>query len=127
MAAFALVAHDRMKPQMVDWAARHRALLARHALWCTGTTGGVILERCPELSITRLASGPLGGDQQIGALIVEKKIDALFFFIDPLSPHPHDVDVKALMRLAVVYDVPLALNAHTADLFVAAGLLGPTV
>jgi methylglyoxal synthase len=124
MSRFALVAHDRMKPQMVDWAEKHRALLRVHELWCTGTTGSVILDRCPDFAITRLASGPLGGDQQIGALIVEKRIDALFFFIDPLSPHPHDVDVKALMRLAIVYDVPLALSAHTADLFVAAGLLG---
>lgn len=120
--ALALVAHDRMKPAMADWAERHQAELQRFPIYCTGTTGGVILARCPDLAITRLASGPLGGDQQIGALIVEDRIKALIFFIDPLSPHPHDVDVKALMRLAVVRDVPLALAPGTADLFVAAGL-----
>jgi methylglyoxal synthase len=72
------------------------------------------MERCPSLSVTRLKSGPLGGDQQIGAMIAEGRIDALFFFVDPLSPHPHDVDVKALMRLALVYDIPMALNRATA-------------
>jgi len=119
----ALVAHDRMKPLMADWAEKNRAALRQHKLFCTGTTGAVLLERCPDLDITRLASGPLGGDQQIGALIVEKRIDAIIFLIDPLSPHPHDVDVKALMRLAVVYDVPLALSIATADLFIRAGVL----
>jgi methylglyoxal synthase len=73
------------------------------------------MERCPLLSVTRLKSGPLGGDQQIGALIAEGRIDALFFFADPLSPHPHDVDVKALMRLALVYNIPMALNRATAE------------
>lgn len=120
----ALVAHDRMKPALADWAAEHLALLAPHILWCTGTTGQVLGERCPTLRITRLASGPLGGDQQIGAMMVEKRLDAIVFFIDPLSPMPHDVDVKALMRLAVVYDVPLAMSRSTADLFVRAGLFG---
>ena len=74
-----------------------------------------MIERCPGLSITRLKSGPLGGDQQVGALIAEGRIDALVFFVDPLSPHPHDVDVKALTRLALVYDIPLALNRATAE------------
>lgn len=119
----ALVAHDRMKPALADWAAEHVAALSPHKIFCTGTTGSVIKERCPQLNITRLASGPLGGDQQIGALIVEKRIDAVIFFIDPLSPMPHDVDIKALLRLTVVYDVPIALGRKTADLFVAAGLL----
>lgn len=120
---FALVAHDRMKEALADWAAEHEAALAAHALFCTGTTGKVLKERCPALSITRLASGPMGGDQQIGALIVEERIDAVIFFIDPLSPMPHDVDIKALLRLAVVYDVPIALSRSTADLFVAAGVI----
>jgi methylglyoxal synthase len=120
----ALIAHDKMKPALADWAASQEALLARHRIVCTGTTGSVIGTRCPSLSITRLASGPLGGDQQIGALIVEKKVDAIIFFIDPLSPMPHDVDVKALMRLAVVYDVPLAMSRSTADLFARSGYLG---
>jgi methylglyoxal synthase len=119
----ALVAHDRMKPEIAQWAQQNEALLAPHALFCTGTTGKVIQQACPSLSITRLASGPLGGDQQIGALLVEKRIDAIVFFIDPLSPMPHDVDIKALLRLAVVYDVPIALSRKTADLFIKAGLL----
>jgi methylglyoxal synthase len=119
----ALVAHDRMKEALADWAEENIVNLAPHALFCTGTTGKVLKERCPQLSITRLASGPLGGDQQIGALVVEGRIDAIIFFIDPLSPMPHDVDIKALLRLAVVYDVPIALSRKSADLFVKAGLL----
>lgn len=119
---FALVAHDRMKPALADWAAENLGSLAAHRFFCTGTTGSVLKERCPQLEITRLASGPLGGDQQIGALMVEGRIDAVVFFIDPLSPMPHDVDVKALLRLAVVCDVPIALSRKTADLFVVAGL-----
>lgn len=121
---FALVAHDRMKPVLADWAFEHEAALRPHVFFCTGTTGHVLKERCPALDVTRLASGPLGGDQQIGAMIVEGRIDAIVFFVDPLSPMPHDVDIKALLRLAVVYDVPIALSRKTADLFVAAGVLG---
>ncbi|MFN7322145.1 MAG: methylglyoxal synthase [Methylobacterium sp.] len=119
----ALIAHDKMKPVLADWAAEHEAALRPHRLVCTGTTGGVIAARCPSLDITRVASGPLGGDQQIGALIVEKKIAGIIFFIDPLSPMPHDVDVKALTRLAVVYDVPIAMSRSTADLMLRGGLL----
>ncbi len=111
----ALVAHDAKKAEMADFAATHEAVLARFDLFATGSTGRQVLERCPGLSITRLKSGPLGGDQQIGALIAEERIDALVFFVDPLSPHPHDVDVKALMRLALVYNIPMALNRATAD------------
>jgi methylglyoxal synthase len=116
----ALVAHDQKKDAMVQWAARHRDVLSRCDIVATGTTGGRILERCPDLAITRLKSGPLGGDQQIGALIAEGKVDALVFFVDPLAPHPHDVDVKALTRLALVYDIPMACNPATAELLVAA-------
>ena len=112
-----------MKEALADWAANHLAVLAPHRFFCTGTTGSVLQARCPELAITRLASGPLGGDQQIGALIVEGRIDGIVFFIDPLSPMPHDVDIKALLRLAVVYDVPIALSRKTADLFIASGLM----
>ena len=115
----ALVAHDAKKAAMADWAVRHMRKLRRCALWATGTTGARIVEQCPELVVTRLKSGPLGGDQQIGALIAEGKIDALVFFVDPLSPHPHDVDVKALTRLALVYDIPMALNPATAELLIA--------
>ncbi len=103
---------------MVAFATRHRDLLARCSLVATGTTGGRVVEACPELAITRLKSGPLGGDQQIGAMIAEGRVDALIFLVDPLSPHPHDVDVKALMRVALVYDLPMALNVATAELLV---------
>lgn len=111
----ALVAHDAKKDAMADFAAEHEALLKSSTLFATGTTGGRIMDRCPGLTVTRLKSGPLGGDQQIGAMIAEGRVDALFFFVDPLSPHPHDVDVKALTRLALVYDIPLALNRATAE------------
>jgi methylglyoxal synthase len=113
--SIALVAHDAKKSEMADFVAAHRETIGRFSLFATGTTGTRVLERCPELSLTRLKSGPLGGDQQIGALIAEGRIGALFFFADPLSPHPHDVDVKALMRVALVYDIPMALNRATAE------------
>lgn len=112
----ALVAHDAKKDAMVTFAKRHLEKLAAFDLVCTGTTGERIQEACPELVITRLKSGPLGGDQQIGALIAEGQLRGLIFFIDPLSPMPHDVDVKALLRLAVVYDMPMALNQSTAEI-----------
>ncbi|WP_230531454.1 methylglyoxal synthase [Microvirga roseola] len=110
----ALVAHDAKKDDMADFVAMYEEDLRPFALVATGTTGGRVMERCPALSVTRLKSGPLGGDQQIGAMIAEGRINALFFFVDPLSPHPHDVDVKALMRVALVYDIPMALNRATA-------------
>ncbi|MDJ1157580.1 methylglyoxal synthase [Chelatococcus sp. SYSU_G07232] len=118
--AVALVAHDAKKDEMAAFAVAHRSVLAACTLYATGTTGGRVMERCPELAITRLKSGPLGGDQQIGAMIAEGRIGALFFFVDPLSPHPHDVDVKALTRLALVYDIPVALNRATAEILVGA-------
>lgn len=111
----ALIAHDAKKAAMVEFAMRHAQDLSRHEIVATGTTGGQVKKAVPELPVTQLKSGPLGGDQQIGALIAEGGIDALFFFVDPLSPMPHDVDVKALMRLALVYDVPMALNPSTAE------------
>ena len=111
----ALVAHDAKKAEMVDWVRANAAALRPHAMWATGTTGARMRQACPDLDVTPLKSGPLGGDQQIGAMIAEGRIDALFFFVDPLSPHPHDVDVKALMRLALVYNIPMALNRATAD------------
>jgi methylglyoxal synthase len=116
----ALVAHDDKKNDMVAFAERHRSMLRKCTLFATGTTGGRIFERCPELTLTRLKSGPLGGDQQIGAMIAEARIDALIFLVDPLSPHPHDVDVKALMRLALVYDIPMALNLASAEMVIKA-------
>jgi methylglyoxal synthase len=111
----ALVAHDDKKAEMADFVAAHQGTIGHFQLVATGTTGARIMERCPQLEITRLKSGPLGGDQQIGAMIADGKIGALVFFVDPLSPHPHDVDVKALMRLALVYDIPMALNRATAE------------
>jgi len=122
----ALIAHDEKKAALADWVAAHRAALAAHRLVCTGTTGGVLARRCPELTIARVKSGPLGGDQQIGAAIASGRIDALVFFVDPLTPLPHDVDVKALTRLAVVYDIPMALSPASAELLVAGGFLGPS-
>lgn len=115
VSTLALVAHDAKKEDMASFAAAHVERLRRFKLFATGTTGMRVMERCPVLSVTRLKSGPLGGDQQIGAMIAEQKIDGLFFFVDPLSPLPHDVDVKALMRLALVYDIPMALNPATAE------------
>ena len=119
ISALALVAHDAKKGEMVNFVDTHRIILGRFAIFATGTTGSRVIERCPELAVTRLKSGPLGGDQQIGALIAEGGIGALFFFVDPLSPHPHDVDVKALTRVALVYDIPMALNRATAERLVA--------
>lgn len=116
----ALVAHDAKKAAMTAWARRHEDFLSHCDLVATGTTGARVAEACPRLAPTRLKSGPLGGDQQIGARICEGLIDALVFFVDPLSPHPHDVDVKALMRVALVYDLPLALSTSAADLMIEA-------
>jgi methylglyoxal synthase len=110
-----LIAHDQKKDDMAEFARRNRDLLAQWKIVATGTTGGRVLDAVPDLDVTRLKSGPLGGDQQIGALISTGEIGALIFFVDPLTPMPHDVDVKALMRLAIVYDIPMALNEATAD------------
>ncbi|WP_051228487.1 methylglyoxal synthase [Pleomorphomonas oryzae] len=118
--AIALVAHDAKKDEMVAFARVHERWLSSFRLFATGTTGGRIQEACPSLTITRLKSGPLGGDQQIGAMIAEGRLGGLIFFIDPLSPMPHDVDVKALTRLSVVYDIPMALNRATAELLIRA-------
>jgi len=112
----ALIAHDQKKDDMAEFAKRHRAKLMNWRIVATGTTGGRIKDAVPELDVTRLKSGPLGGDQQIGALISTGEVDMLVFFVDPLTPMPHDVDVKALMRLATVYDIPMALNLATADI-----------
>ena len=115
----ALVAHDRKKPELVDWVRVNEAILGRHRLWATGTTGARIRESCPGLELTALRSGPLGGDQQIGALIAEGGIDILIFFVDPLSPLPHDVDDKALTRLSTLYNIAAATNRATADFLIA--------
>ncbi|KNY18892.1 methylglyoxal synthase [Shinella sp. SUS2] len=111
----ALIAHDEKKDDMAAFALQNERVLAQAKIVATGTTGGRVLEACPGLDVTRLKSGPLGGDQQIGALIATGEVDLLIFFVDPLTPMPHDVDVKALMRLAIVYDIPTALNRATAE------------
>ncbi|WP_413991883.1 methylglyoxal synthase [Labrys okinawensis] len=114
----ALIAHDQKKDEMVAFAETHRTILAKFDLVATGTTGGRVLAACPELSLTALKSGPMGGDQQIGALIAEGQVHGLFFFVDPLTAMPHDVDVKALTRLVLVYDIPMACNPSTADMII---------
>jgi methylglyoxal synthase len=111
----ALIAHDRMKPALADWAAKHAGRLGRHRLFATGTTGGTVLDRVPDLAIRRVKSGPLGGDLQIGARLADGEIDVVVFFVDALTPQPHDVDVKALIRIATLYDVPMAVSPATAD------------
>lgn len=117
--ALGLIAHDRKKDEIVAFARRHRGRLAAFDIFATGTTGARVTAAVPSLAVTALKSWPLGGDQQIGALIAEGRIAALIFFIDPLTSMPHDVDVKALTRLAVVYDIPMALNRATAEVLIA--------
>jgi len=118
----AMIAHDNKKEAMLAWARYNRELLAKHKLYATGTTGRILSEEL-DLEIHRFASGPLGGDQQVGAKIVDGEIDFIIFFWDPLEPHPHDVDVKALLRIAMVYNIPTACNRSTADFVISSALM----
>ncbi len=128
----ALVAHDNCKKDMVEWVNWNSILLLNHKLICTGTTGKLVEEALikktgkddrREHAIDKLKSGPFGGDQQLGAMIVNGDIDILIFFWDPMEPQPHDVDVKALLRIAVLYNIPTACNRSTADFLISSHLM----
>lgn len=129
-----LVAHDNRKRDLIEWVDWNSPILLQHRLVCTGTTGRLVEEglkarlartqdQTPVPEIKLLKSGPLGGDQQLGAMIAEGRIDVIIFFWDPMEPHPHDVDVKALLRIAVVYNIPIACNRSTADFIISSPLL----
>ncbi|KSV58299.1 methylglyoxal synthase [Acetivibrio ethanolgignens] len=118
----ALIAHDSKKAEMIGWCEEHRAVLKRHFLCGTGTTARMIADKTG-LPVKGYNSGPLGGDQQIGAKIVEGKVDFVVFFSDPLAAQPHDPDVKALLRIAQVYDIPMANNKATADFMITSSLM----
>jgi methylglyoxal synthase len=121
MKNIALVAHDNKKKDIVEWCDFNKGTLSRYCLYATGTTGKRIVERTG-LKINLLKSGPLGGDMQLGALIADGKLDCLIFFWDPLESQPHDVDVKAVLRVAVLYNIPTACNRATADMLISSSL-----
>jgi len=130
----ALVAHDNRKHDLVEWVSWNYEVVLKHDLVCTGTTGKIVEEELTRkikeeekenfhINITKLKSGPLGGDQQLGSLIVDSKVDFIIFFWDPMQPHPHDVDVKALLRIAVLYNIPMACNRASADFIISSPLI----
>jgi len=126
-----LVAHDNRKKDLIEWVEWNYETLIPHNLICTGTTGKLVeqalikksMKEDFKINVLKLESGPLGGDQQLGAMIVEGKIDFMIFFWDPMEPHPHDVDVKALLRISVLYNIPIACNRSTADFMISSPLL----
>ena len=129
----ALVAHDNCKKDLVEWVEWNWSVLLNHQLICPGTTGRLVEEALAKQvdekhprkhDMIRLKTGPLGGDQQLGAMIADGKVDMLIFFWDPMQPHPHDVDVKALLRISVLYNIPTACNRATADYMISSQLLG---
>jgi len=122
----ALVAHDNKKKDLVVWCKKNKSELEAHTLYATGTTG-LIIEKEAKLIVNKLLSGPLGGDQQVGALITEGKVNMLIFFWDPFEPLPHDPDVKALLRIAAVWNIPIATNQISADFLVASPLFNSAV
>lgn len=120
--SIALIAHDHKKADLIDWCIQHREILKNHDLCGTGTTAKMITDKT-QMQVKGYNSGPLGGDQQIGAKIVEGKVDFVIFFSDPLEAQPHDPDVKALLRIAQVYDIPIANNRATADFMITSPLM----
>ncbi|MEX2442999.1 MAG: methylglyoxal synthase [Alkalispirochaeta sp.] len=135
MKRIALVAHDNRKKDLVEWVEWNYEILIKHHLICTGTTGKLLdeairkkldLKDTRSYKMTKLKSGPLGGDQQLGAMIAEGKVDIMIFLWDPMEPQPHDVDVKALLRIAVLYNIPIANNRATADFIISSSLFATT-
>lgn len=118
----ALIAHDNKKAELIDWAYYNRGELSRHELFATGTTGKLI-EESIDRPVTKFLSGPLGGDQQIGAAVAEGRIDIIIFFWDPMASQPHDPDIKALLRLGVVWNIPMACNRASADFMLTSPLM----
>ena len=119
----ALIAHDGRKADMVAWATYNRSHLSRHSLYATASTGALLRDKVG-LRVTTLRSGPLGGDAQIAGMVVEGRVRAVFFFVDPLSAHPHDPDIRTLLRVCNVHNVPIATNVAAADLFLTSNLMG---